>query len=127
MGDEKLPMIGAAISATELATTTTPYYYQVGPTNEREAQVAAFRAGQLGARTVTVYYSGDPNDIYSNDLKEQVKEAFERQQIAVSEKRYRVGLAGVDLTSASSDAMHAVFRKTVSLSMRDEQSNCPSP
>lgn len=96
LGDEKLPMIGAAISATELATTTTPYYYQVGPTNEREAQVAAFRAGQLGARTATVYYSGDPNDIYSNDLKDQVKEAFERQQIAVKEKRYRVGPAGAD-------------------------------
>ncbi len=94
LGDKKLPMIGTSISATALATTTTQYYYQVAPTNEREAQVAAYRARQLGARAAAVYYSGDPDDIYSVDLKNQITLAFGRQQIPVISKSYRAGSTG---------------------------------
>jgi hypothetical protein len=96
LGAEKIPMIGTSISATALATTTTQYYYQVSPTNEREAQVAAYRAKQLEAHVATLYYSGDQDDLYSNDLKNQVIQAFERNRIAVTAKPYRVDPTGGD-------------------------------
>ena len=37
----RIPMIGTFLSATDLAINTTQYYHQVGPTNAREAAVAA--------------------------------------------------------------------------------------
>jgi hypothetical protein len=96
LGDKKMPMIGTSISATALATTTTLYYYQVSPTNEREAQVAAYRARQLGSHAATVYYSGDQDDLYSNDLKNQIVQTFRQEQIPVSVKPYRVNSTGGD-------------------------------
>lgn len=97
LGEKELPMVGTTITATELATTTTQYYYQVGFTNEREAQVAAMRAAQLGVRSATVYYFGDPADLYSDDLKNQVVEKLGRQQIEVSAKPYGGSASDVSL------------------------------
>jgi Periplasmic binding protein len=86
-----IPMIGNVISATDLAAKTTPYYHQVGPTNQREADVAAFYAAtRLGARNATIYYAGDKRELYGNDLKDQAKRAFEAQGIVVSEQAYRI-------------------------------------
>jgi hypothetical protein len=68
----RLPTVGTQLSATDLATRTTQYYHQVGPTNEREARVAAFFATmQLKVDSATVYYSNDPTDLYSTDLAQR--------------------------------------------------------
>jgi hypothetical protein len=81
------------LSATDLATKTSTYYHQTGPTNAREAAVSAFYAKhQLAVRNVTIYYSGDKYDLYSNDLKKQAQIAFEAQGVAVTTQPYRVAL-----------------------------------
>ncbi|MGH3972081.1 MAG: hypothetical protein ACRDS9_01960 [Pseudonocardiaceae bacterium] len=105
LGEKKLPMVGTTISATELATTTTQYYYQVGFTNEREAQVAATRAKQLGVHAAIIYYWGDPDDHYSNDLKDQAAKELARQQIEVSAKPYGLTSGpGSDISLLGRDA-----------------------
>jgi ABC-type branched-subunit amino acid transport system substrate-binding protein len=89
--DTHIPMIGTVISATKLATKTTPYYHQVGPTNQREADIAAFYAAtRLHARNVTIYYSGDNLDLYNKDLRDQAGPAFKAQRLDVSEQQYRI-------------------------------------
>ncbi len=107
MPDTRIPTIGAIISDTGLATKTSPYYHQIGPTNQREAEVGAFYAAtRLGARKTTIYYSGDKDDLYSSDLREQVKRAFEARGLAVREQKYRVDLGddGGDISLAGRDA-----------------------
>ena len=62
--------------------------------------VAAFYAKtRLSARNTTIYYSGDKDDLYSNDLRRQSRQAFEAQRIAVSEEAFRIhpGDAGDDI------------------------------
>ncbi len=89
--DARIPTIGTVISDTELATNTSPYYHQTGPTNQREAEVGAFYAAtRLGARNATIYYAGDKDDLYSSDLKEQAKRALEARGLAVREQPYRI-------------------------------------
>lgn len=95
LGENNLPTIGTSVSATNLATSTTTYYHQVSPTNQREAQVAALRAKQLGASTATVEYSGDSRDIFSTDLKDQVVAEFQKQKITVTPQAYHVDADGM--------------------------------
>lgn len=105
--DTPIPMIGTSISATDLATNTSPYYHQVGPTNQREAEVGAFYATtRLGARNVAIYYPGDEEDIYGKDLRDQAKRAFEARGLAVREQPYRIdpGDAGGDISLVGRDA-----------------------
>ncbi|MGH8626138.1 MAG: hypothetical protein ACREYC_13030 [Gammaproteobacteria bacterium] len=91
MPDARIPTIGTVISATDLATNTSPYYHQTGPTNQREAEVGSFYARtRLGTRNATIYHSGDKDDLYSNDLKDQAKRAFEARGLAVREQPYRI-------------------------------------
>lgn len=104
--DTHIPMIGTVISATDLANGS-PYYHQVGATNQREAEVGAFYAEtQLGARNTTIYYSSDKDDLYGNDLRNQAKRAFGARGLAVREKPYRInpGNDGDDINSAGRDA-----------------------
>lgn len=83
-----LPMMGTLISATGLATHT-PYYHQVGPTNAREAAVAAaYVAQQPNVTDVVVYYSGDVDDMYSSDLHQQASAAFRDRRLKVREVPY---------------------------------------
>ena len=105
--DTHIPTIGTVISATELATNTSPYYHQVAPTNQREAEVGAFYAAtRLGARNATIYYSSDKKDLYSNDLRDQAKRAFEERGLTVREKPYRIkpGDEGDDINLVGRDA-----------------------
>jgi ABC-type branched-subunit amino acid transport system substrate-binding protein len=105
--DAHIPMIGTVISATDLATKTTPYYHQVGATNQRQADIAAYYAAtQLGARNVTIYYRGDKRELYGNDLRDQARRAFESLGMAVSEQEYRVdaGDDGGDISLVAREA-----------------------
>ncbi len=91
----RIPMVGTVISATGLAADTTPFYHQVGPTNEREAAVLAFYvAGRLEAKSAEVYYSADSADLYSQDLKDQLRSKLEAVGVAVSDQRYRATSTG---------------------------------
>ena len=92
LADARIPTIGTSISATDLATNTSQYYHQVGPTNQREAEVGAFySATRLDARNATIYYPDDIDDLFSNDLRDQAKRAFEARGLAVREKPYQIG------------------------------------
>lgn len=105
--DTHIPMIGTFISATDLATNASPYYHQIGATNQREAEVGAFYAEtRLGARNATIYYPSDKDDLYGNDLRNQAKRAFEARGLAVREKLFRInpGNDGDDINSAGRDA-----------------------
>ncbi|WP_203897475.1 hypothetical protein [Virgisporangium aliadipatigenens] len=85
----RIPMVGTTLTATELATRTTSYYRQVGPTNRRTAAVLAFHAKTAKlAKRARVYYSADPDDLYSSDLKEQLDEALGAVGIAVTARTY---------------------------------------
>lgn len=105
--DTPIPTIGTSISATDLATNTSPYYHQVGPTNQREAEVGVFYAAtRLGARNAAIYYSGDEEDLYGKDLRDQVRRAFEGRGLAVREQRYRIDPSdpGGDISLVGRDA-----------------------
>jgi len=94
----RIPMIGTFLSATDLAINTTQYYHQVGPTNAREAAVAASYAKEgLNAKTVTIYYSGDRDDLYSADLQAQMEQAMRAIQVPVNSVSYRVDDSGGDV------------------------------
>lgn len=102
-----IPMVGTAISATELATTTSQYYYQVGPTNQREARMVAHYATRIAkAQRVLVYYSADPGDIYSKDLWLQTERVLAARGIEVTGKSYREGNSpeGTDLSILAQQA-----------------------
>jgi ABC-type branched-subunit amino acid transport system substrate-binding protein len=134
--DTPIPTIGTSISATELGTNTSTYYHQVGPTNQREAEVGVFYAAtRLGVRNATIYYSGDNGDIYSNDLREQAKRAFEARGLAVREQPYRIdpGDNGGDISLVGRDAcdvgpegvvFYAGRTEQLSVFLRGMQSRC---
>ncbi len=122
--DTPIPTIGTSISATDLATDTSPYYHQVGPTNQREAEVGAFYAAtRLGARNAAIYYSGDEEDIYGKDLRDQAKRAFEVRGLAVRERPYRIdpGDDGGDISLVGRDACDVGPEGVVFYSGRTEQ------
>ncbi|MGH3822149.1 MAG: ABC transporter substrate-binding protein [Pseudonocardiaceae bacterium] len=78
LADHRLPTVATQLSATDLATRTTQYFHQLGPTNEREARVAAFFAKRrLGVDSATIYYSNDPTDLYSVDLAQRSATALQ--------------------------------------------------
>lgn len=107
LSEARIPMIGTFISATPLAENTTEYYHQVGPTNRRESTIAAsYVKNVLGVDKAHVYYDGDPNDIYSADLRDQVNDAFAAQRIKVEESPYKIraGDAGINLAQLGRQA-----------------------
>lgn len=82
-----VPMVSSTLSADTLAQSS-PLYFQVAPSNRREAQVAAaFADRMVGAenrpRTVRIYYSSDADDIYSSNLNQDAREEFEALGFAV--------------------------------------------
>lgn len=105
--DTHIPMIGTVITATDLATQTTRYYHQVGPTNQREAEVAAFYAKtRLHAQNVVIYYPDDKDDLYGDDLKVQSERAFAAQGMTMTSEPYQIdpSLAGDDPNFAGQKA-----------------------
>jgi ABC-type branched-subunit amino acid transport system substrate-binding protein len=135
--DAPIPTIGTSISATELATNTTQYYHQVGPTNQREAEVGAFYATtRLGVRNATIYYPDDEDDFYSNDLKDQAKIAFEARGVTVAEEKYQITPSdeGGDISTAGRKAcdvgpagvvFYAGRAEQLSVFLAGMQTNCP--
>jgi hypothetical protein len=78
-----LPMIGTANSYDDTArsdTSFSPYYFRLAPPDQRLARHAAYWAehGELGihAKTATVFYSGDRDDLYSQNLARDFKASF---------------------------------------------------
>ncbi len=122
--DTHIPMIGTIISATDLATKTTPYYHQIGSTNQRQADVAAnYAATRLGARNVTIYYRGDKRELYGNDLRDQASRAFESLGMVVSEQEYRIdpGDDGGDINLVGRGACDVGTNGVVFYAGRSEQ------
>jgi ABC-type branched-subunit amino acid transport system substrate-binding protein len=121
--DMPILTIGTSISATDLAANASPYYHQVAPTNQREAEVAAFYAKtQLHARNAAIYYSGDENDLHSRDLRRQAKRAFEAR-VSGTGKPYWInpGDDGGDISLVGRDACDVDRESVVFYAGRSEQ------
>jgi ABC-type branched-subunit amino acid transport system substrate-binding protein len=105
-----IPTLGTLLSADEL-TRTVVSYHQVGPANSREAAVAAFYAkDRLKVAEAAIFYSGDPADIYSQNLAEDVRREFGNLRIRVQEStpyRTRPDMDGADVTSLGQQACPA--------------------
>lgn len=82
-----LAIVGTETSADAMSETS-PNYYQVGPNNLREATVVAnYAKTKLRARKARIYYSGDPQDIYSKNLADDVRNKLSENGILVRESR----------------------------------------
>ncbi|MFI5937971.1 hypothetical protein [Actinoplanes sp. NPDC051494] len=78
-----IPTLGTLLSSDDL-TRTALSYHQVGPANLREAAVAAYYArSRKKATAADIYYSGDPDDLYSGNLAQNVRTQFEHVGIEV--------------------------------------------
>ncbi|GIF05507.1 type 1 periplasmic-binding domain-containing protein [Actinoplanes siamensis] len=97
-----IPTLGTLLTADTL-TSEVISYHQVSPGNSREAAVAAYYAREkLRVTEAAVYYSGDPADLYSGNLAEDVRAAFTARGITVRDfAAYRPpdGGSGADVTS----------------------------
>lgn len=84
-----IPTVAGTISADEFADRL-PMYYQISPQNRREAEVAARYAESrmlpdTGVdRSVRIYFSDDADDLYSNNLADDIQRAFQARGFAVS-------------------------------------------
>jgi hypothetical protein len=79
-----LASVGSATTADQLALVSN-FYFQVSPSNRREAQVAAAYAVGKRYRSVRIYYSGDRTDIYSGSLAEAMRREFTARKILIRE------------------------------------------
>ncbi|WP_157103792.1 ABC transporter substrate-binding protein [Nocardia harenae] len=105
-----VPMVSSTLSADTLAQSS-PLYFQVAPSNRREARVAAAFADRRvreenRPRTVRIYYSSDADDIYSSNLNQDAREEFDALGFAVESVafappgvngRLNAGAAGRDI------------------------------
>jgi hypothetical protein len=82
-----LPMIASTLSADELTDpikNPSPLYYQLAPTNNREAAVVRAFAEKIIAdkpKNIRIYYSTDAGDLYSSNLAADVKKQFSDYQV----------------------------------------------
>ncbi len=89
LADRGIPTIAATLSADSLADNLL-MYFQIAPQNRREAAVAAAYAAQRAApgdpstRSVRIYLSDDPADIYSTNLADDTLTAFRGQGFEVT-------------------------------------------
>ncbi len=92
-----LPVVAATLSADELANNQM--YFQVGPQNRREAEVAAAYAahrrdtgvlhnGRPLAPRVRIYFSDDADDTYSKNLAEDLAASFGRRGFTVDNVQF---------------------------------------
>lgn len=94
LSEAGLPTVSATLSADSL-TNDHPLYFQVAPQNTREAAVAAAWADQQVhvtpsiPRSVRVYYSDDATDIYSTNLRDDVKASFTDKGFQVLAKAFK--------------------------------------
>lgn len=93
-----LPMVASTLSVESLGTGN-PMYFQVAPTNSTEADVvAAFADHQAHAvpptpKTVRIYYSNDPTDTYTIDLRDDAQKAFRDKGFDVTVQSFTPGKA----------------------------------
>lgn len=92
-----LPVVAATLSADELANSQM--YFQVAPQNRREAEVvAAYAAQRRDSRVphnerqltsrVRIYFSDDPEDIWSNNLAGDLARSFGERQFSVESVQF---------------------------------------
>jgi ABC-type branched-subunit amino acid transport system substrate-binding protein len=97
LATEGLPVVAATLSADELVNNRM--YFQVAPQNQRQAEVAAAYAAQRRdsevqhnrgrlASSVRIYFSDDPEDIWSKNLAEDLAESFERRKFTVESLQF---------------------------------------
>jgi hypothetical protein len=110
LGGAGIATLGTLLSADQL-TATTAYYHQVGPTDQREAAIAAYYAKKSGVTEASIYYAGDPADLYSSNLADDVRAAFAARGIKIRQKTaYRTAApasSGADVTSLGQQACPA--------------------
>lgn len=93
-----MPMVASTLSQQSL-TTGHPMYFQVAPTNDTEAAVvAAFADHQANtnpaaSRAARIYYSDDPADTYSADLRDAARAAFTAKGFPVTLEGFTPGKA----------------------------------
>ncbi|MEU4443230.1 hypothetical protein AB0K14_13315 [Actinosynnema sp. NPDC050801] len=90
LGEVGLPVVAATLSDDAMPTASR-MYFQVSPTNDRQAQVAAghVRAAHPGKRGVVIVHSSAEEDSYADNLRVDVAKRFGEQGLRVREEPYR--------------------------------------
>ncbi|MBO3747247.1 amino acid ABC transporter substrate-binding protein [Streptosporangiaceae bacterium NEAU-GS5] len=103
----KLPTVATTATADDLGIVggnPSPYYFHIGPTNFREAALAArFAARTLKAKTAVIVQDGTRDDIYTNNLAEDFATALQTEHITVGPP-VPYGLSQGGLSSAAGKA-----------------------
>ncbi|TQM79131.1 hypothetical protein FHX81_1426 [Saccharothrix saharensis] len=90
LGEVGLPVVAATLSDDAMPTASR-MYFQISPTNDRQAQVAArhVRSAYPGKRGVVIVHSSDEEDSYAANLRLDVALRFGEQGLRVREEPYR--------------------------------------
>ncbi|XVS67030.1 hypothetical protein ACQPYE_13500 [Actinosynnema sp. CA-299493] len=90
LGEVGLPVVAATLSDDAMPTASR-MYFQISPTNDRQAQVAArhVRAAHPGKRGVVIVHSSDEADSYAANLRLDVAARFAEQGLRVREEPYQ--------------------------------------
>ncbi|MFD1150907.1 ABC transporter substrate-binding protein, partial [Saccharothrix hoggarensis] len=90
LGEVGLPVVAATLSDDEMPTASR-MYFQVSPTNDRQAQVAArhVRAAHPDKRAVVIVHSDNEADSYAANLRADVALHFGELGFGVREEPYR--------------------------------------
>lgn len=90
LGEVGLPVVAATLSDDAMPTASR-MYFQVSPTNDRQAQVAArhVRAAYPGRQGVVIVHSSDEADSYAANLRLDVAARFAEQGLRVREEPYQ--------------------------------------
>ncbi|NUT52556.1 MAG: ABC transporter substrate-binding protein [Saccharothrix sp.] len=90
LGQVGLPVVAATLSDDAMPTASR-MYFQISPTNDRQAQVAArhVRAAYPDKRGVVIVHSNDEQDSYAANLRNDVAVRFDEVGLAVREEPYR--------------------------------------
>ncbi|PPK66877.1 hypothetical protein V5P93_004915 [Actinokineospora auranticolor] len=99
LGNLGLPSIAVTLPADTLVDQSRTYY-QVSPTNQRQADVVGYIHDQLATTSIIVYRSDDKADIYSANLAEDVFERGTGLGMRVDIVGYQPEGAPADKTSA---------------------------
>ncbi|MEU4742179.1 hypothetical protein AB0G02_17190 [Actinosynnema sp. NPDC023658] len=90
LGDVGLPVVAATLSDDAMPTASR-MYFQVSPTNDRQAQIAArhVRAAHPDMRGVVIVHSNDELDSYAGNLRADVAKHFDEVGLRVREEPYQ--------------------------------------
>lgn len=96
LNDARIPTVATTLSFDYLADWI-PLFVQVAPQDRSEAATAAGFAAQLGtSKRVRIYYSGDPNDLYSANLRDDAAYWFEKFGFTVQTTAFTPAGQGTD-------------------------------